>query len=246
MIKKVLLILLSVVTVYATEANIEMLTEHYPPYNMKVDGKLTGSSVELLDVMLKKMNSSQTIKDVKLTNWSRAYNKTLKTKNSVLFTTTRTELREDLFKWVGPIQSAEVGLIALKSKNIKINDDKDLDTYKIGTVLEDVGEQLLIKRGVSKKNLQYLSGENAINLSFSKMERGRIDMFSYNTTVAFANAKKNGFDSNKYEVVYTLKKGEVYFAFNKDTDDAIIQKWQKALDQVKSDGTFNSIIAKYK
>jgi len=36
----------------------------------------------------------------------------------MVFSTTRTKARENLFKWVGPISTTTVGVIALKSKNI--------------------------------------------------------------------------------------------------------------------------------
>ena len=51
---------------------IHIFTEHYPPYNFEQNKKLNGLSVEILDAMLKAMNSKQTLDDVKLTNWSRA------------------------------------------------------------------------------------------------------------------------------------------------------------------------------
>ena len=244
--KTLFIILILTVTAYSQPKNyINMLTEHYPPYNMKIDGKLTGMSVEILNEMLKQMQSKQSIGDVKLSNWSRAYTITLKKKNTMLFSTTRTKERELLFKWVGPIKNVDIGLIAPKRKNIKINNISDLNKYIIGTVSKDVGEQLLIKSGVRKKNMQYVSGENAINLSFKKMKRNRIDMFSYNTTVAFENAKDNGLDSNLYEIVYVLEKNALYFAFNLKTDDEVIEKWQKALDQIKQNGTYSKILKKY-
>jgi len=228
-----------------TVDNISMFTEIYPPYNMKEDGKLTGVSVEILDALLKQLNSEQTIKDVVLTNWSRAYSLALKNNNTMVFSTTRTESREPLFKWVGPIVQTKVGAIALKDKHIVINSVKDFNNYKIGAVLKDVGESTLAELGVNSQQVQSVSGENVINLSFLKLQNNRIDIFAYETNAAFENAKKLGFDINKYEIIYTLKEGELYFAFNKNTDDTIIQKWQKALDTIKENGIYDKILLKY-
>ena len=104
--------------------------------------------------VLKEMNSSQTIKDVRLRSWAKSYKVAQKVKNAMVFSTTRTESRENLFKWVGPVATATVGLIALKSKKIIINKVSDFNKYKIGAVLADVGESLLLDAGVSKKNIQ--------------------------------------------------------------------------------------------
>jgi len=227
---------------------IKIYTEHYPPYNMEDEnGNIIGSSVEVLEAVLKELKSTQTIKkDVKLRSWAKSYKVAQKVKNAMVFSTTRTASRENLFKWVGPIATATVGVVALKSKNIAINKVSDLNKYKIGAVLADVGETLLLDKGVDKKNIQYVKGEDAINISFNKMLKNRIDMFAYNLNVAFANAKMAGFDVNKFEIVHTLKVGEQYFAFNKDTDDNVIKSWQNALDTIKKNGTYQKIQNRYK
>ncbi|MFT5662389.1 MAG: polar amino acid transport system substrate-binding protein [Sulfurimonas sp.] len=232
-------------SIFANDS-VKMYTEHYPPYNMKSkEGKLIGSSIEVLDAVLKQMNSSQSIKDVKLRSWAKSYAVAQKINNAMVFSTTRTESREALFKWVGPIATATVGVVAPKSKKIVINKVSDFNKYKVGAVLKDIGEILLLDAGVDKKYIQYVKGEDAINISFNKMKKNRIDMFAYNLNVAFANAKMEGFDIDKYEIVYTLKVGYQYFAFNKNTDDKIIKKWQNALDAIKKDGSYEKIHSKY-
>lgn len=245
--KSILLIISFIISIYASsEQQIKIYTEHYPPYNMKVAGELTGLSVDVLSATLKQMNSNQTKSDIKLTNWSRAYSVVQKVPNSMVFSTTRTKERENLFKWVGPVSQTHIGIIALKDKNIVINKISDLNNYKIGAVLKDVGEQLLLSNGVNKTNIQYVNGVDAINLSFTKMEKGRIDMFVYDTSVALQNAKSEGFDTSKYEIIYSFETADLYFAFNKQTDDKIITKWQNALDAIKQNNIYNEIINKYK
>ncbi len=224
---------------------IDIYTENYPPFNMKENDKLTGISVDILGEILKRTGSTQTLKDVKLTNWSRAYSIAQKKKNSMVFSTTRTKSREKLFKWVGPITETAIGVLAPKDRHIVINSAGELNKYKIGTILKDIGELLLLEAGVDKKQIQSVSGENSIELSFNKMENNRIDMFAYDITVANTNAKKAGIDIDKYENVYSLKKGELYYAFNPATDDLIIEKWQKALEEIKNDGTYEKIRNRY-
>lgn len=245
--KSLFLSIVSFISLFAASLEpINMYTEHYPPYNMETkSGKLSGLSIELLAAMLERMDSKQTIDDVRLMNWKRSYETAKKNKNSMVFSTTRTKSREKFFKWVGPIAEANVGLIALKSKKIDIKDISELKKYKIGAVLGDVGETVLLENGIDKSNIDNVPGEKAIKLSFKKMQGDRIDMFSYNIDVAFANAKQEGYDTDKYEIVYVLKKGQQYFAFNKDTDDEVIKKWQKALDSLKKDGTYKKIYNKY-
>ncbi|MEJ1296140.1 MAG: transporter substrate-binding domain-containing protein [Candidatus Sedimenticola sp. (ex Thyasira tokunagai)] len=128
---------------------------------------------------------------------------------------------------------------------VKVNGIQDLNNYQIGVVLKDIGEQLLLEKGVNKRNIQSISGKNVIDLSFKKMENNRIDLFAYELNVIKYGAKIHGYDPDKYEAVYTLKEGELYYAFNKNTDDKIIQKWQQALDDLKTDGGYQKILNSY-
>jgi polar amino acid transport system substrate-binding protein len=234
-------------SLFSSDINkLRIYTENYPPYNMETNGQLKGMSVDVLNAMLKQMKSTLSIKKVKLTPWARGYKIVLKKQNTMLFSTTRTKQREKLFKWVGPIVATKIGIIAPKSNKIKIDNINDLNKYKIGAVLNDIGEQLLIEQGIDKSHIQSISGKNPIVLNFQKMGKGRIDMFAYEVNVAMYGARSYQIDQQDFEVVHILKKAQLYFAFNKNTDDSIIQTYQKALDTIKSNGIYDKIIKKYK
>jgi len=232
-------------TTFTHATDIKMMTENYPPYNMEVDGKLEGLSVAVLEAMLKQMKSDKSTYDIELLSWSKAYSTAKSKKNSMVFSTTRTKSRENIFKWVGPITKTSVGITALKTKEIKINDVSDLNKYNIGCISKDIGETLLLEAGVPKLNIDSVDGINSLATSFYKLERDKIDMFAYETKVAKYSADLNGFDSDEYEVIYTLENAELYFAFNRLTPDNTIQKWQKALDTIKANGIHEKIIKKY-
>jgi len=239
------LLLILGLTTFASATNIKMMTENYPPYNMEVEGKLQGLSVEVLEAMLKQMNSKKTTYDIELLSWSKAYETAKNHKNTMVFSTTRTKTREKLFKWVGPISKTTIGVVTLKNKNIKINNISDLKKYTIGCVKKDIGETLLLESGIPKKNLKPLDGTNSLATSFYKLERDQIDLFAYETRVTKYSADLNGFDSSEYETVYILKRGELYFAFNRLTSNKIIKKWQDALDAIKANGVYAKILKKY-
>ncbi|WP_320036054.1 ABC transporter substrate-binding protein [Halarcobacter sp.] len=245
--KKIILVILMIVYVQAVEIpKFKIMTENYPPLNMEdKDGNLAGIGVEVFDELLKRVGSSQTKQDFELMPWSRAYNIVQKKKNSVLFSTSRTKEREPLFKWVGPFGYNINGLIARKDSNIKINSLKDLEKYQIGTVLNDVGELMLLNKGISKENLQSVSGKNAILKSIRKLDAKRIDMFSYSIDVAKWAMKANNISFYDYEVVYVLQKLGHYFTFHKDTSDEVVAAFQNALNEMHKDGTLEKIVKKY-
>lgn len=52
--------------------------------------------------------------------------------DAVLFSTTRTEHREDLFKWVGPISDIKAVVLARVDSGIVIKEPIDMAKYRIG------------------------------------------------------------------------------------------------------------------
>lgn len=234
---------------YVSSQNIDdivFITENYPPYNFKMDGKLQGISVELLLLIFQKLNATQSLNDITLKPWARGYNALVKKKNTCLFSAVRTPERENLFKWVGPIAETTISLIARKDQNIIIKSEQDLMHYKIGAVIDDVGEQLLLQAGVKLKNLDRIGGINVIPRSIKKLNKGRFEVWAYVEDVALWGIQKNGFTTSDYEVVYRLGNGALYYAFHESTADTLIKELQGALDELKEEGKLRIIMDKYK
>jgi ABC-type amino acid transport substrate-binding protein len=107
----------------------------------------------------------------------------------------------------------------------------DLRKYRIGVVSKDLSEQLLKEMGIMEKNIDRVaSGET----NLMKLNRGRIDLWNYEASVAKWIISKSGFRVEDYEVVYVLRTElSSHYAFHRDTDDGIIKKFQNALDALK-------------
>ena len=83
--KKLLTTLLILsVTTFIQASEIKMMTENYPPYNMEVDGKLQGLSVDVVEAMLKQMGSKKNKYDIELLSWSKAYDSAKNNKNNMV------------------------------------------------------------------------------------------------------------------------------------------------------------------
>jgi len=225
--------------------DIIFMSENYPPYNFKKDNKVQGISVDILVLMLKKLKSKQSRKDIRILPWARGYHYLQKKPNTALFSTTRTQQREKLFKWVGPILSTRSALLAKKSLNIKIKSIDDIKQYKIGAVRDDIGEQILLNNGVPSTQIENVGGIDALYKLIKMLHRDRFEILSYEKNVGEREIIKMGFDINQYEVVYQFKKSSLYFAFHKDTSDDLISEFQNTLDEIKEDGQYQQIVNKY-
>jgi ABC-type amino acid transport substrate-binding protein len=238
-------VVLSTTSLYAQNLNdLVFITEEYPPFNFTAEGRTQGISTDILLEMLKLAGASQTREDIGSLPWARGYNVALTTEDVLLYSTTRTAARENLFKWVGPIIRSKIVLFARKDRNLALSSIDDINQMKlrVGVVLNDVGEQTLLELGVKRNGIYRFN--KGIHLA-EMLEKGRIDLLAYGNLVTLWNLKSLGFNPSDYEAIYTLKEAEYYYALNRKTDDQIINQLQKALDHLKESGRVAAIIKGY-
>jgi polar amino acid transport system substrate-binding protein len=234
-------------SIAAAQQPFTIMTESNPPFNFEKDGEVHGISADLLLLVMEKAGHPVKRSDIQIMPWPRAYQEVQEKPGTVLFSMARTEQRENLFKWMGPIQELTIGLVAPKSKKIVINTPDDAKKYRIGTIRDGAPEQLAITAGFDESLLDRIADPV---LNIKKLAADRIDMFAFNVPAIFYMMIQEGMNPDDYEVVFPLKKTALYYAFHKDTDAAVIEKMNQALaDLKKPDNTgqspYDQIIKKY-
>ncbi|MGL1932924.1 MAG: transporter substrate-binding domain-containing protein [Desulfotalea sp.] len=218
--------------------DFKIMTEEYPPYNYTDNGKITGLSTDVVLAIAKKIGHPT---DMKMLPWARAYGLIQKGSGQILFSMTRTEARESLFKWVGPVAKNKWVFFAKKGSNISISSLDDAKKVgKIGTYKDDATESFLKEQGF-KNNVSVINDDKNI----PKLMAGRIDLWIVGEIQGIYKAKKQNM-SGDLEKVFDVKDTELYIAFSKDTADVDVEKWQTALDEMKADGSYDAILKKYK
>lgn len=219
-----------------------LMTEEYPPFNFQDGAALKGISVDLMDAMLKKIGSKLTGKDIQLMPWAQGYKQVQEREKTCLFATTRSAARENLFKWVGPIAPARIAVLAKKDKGIKIASASDLAKYKIGVVREDIGDQLIVKAGVPDGQIDRTAKPDA---NAKKLDMGRVDLWAYDETVAKWVIKSSGLKPEDFETIFVLEEAQLFYAFNKNTPDAVIKIFQGALNDLNASGAYQGVLDRY-
>ena len=230
-------ILLTIFNFFIFSQDLLVFTEESPPLNYTKDGKLDGQAVEIVKEIMKRIG-----KEYKITvaPWARGYNDLLSKDNVVLFSTTRTDEREKLFKWVGPVGINQWRFYAKKGSGIKINSLEDAKKVKaIGTYIDDVREKFLINEGF--QNLESVS-ENHLNVK--KLTTKRINLW-ISGIGADDVCKKAGIDPKEIESVFVVKEMKLYIAFSLSIKDEVIKEWKDAYDSIKTDGTLKKINDKW-
>ena len=152
------------------------------------------------------------------------------------------EDRRPNFKNIGPILNKNYKLYGRSNKSFNIENLDDAKVYnRISTVLNDVREVFL--RENEFKNLTYY------NKHYKGLEAllvGKTTLWASSDWEKKINLKKLNKDTNLIKPVFILFNKSNYILFNKDTDPQIIKNWNKALRQIKTDGTIEIIAKKWR
>lgn len=229
----------------AANDEIRIVTEELPPYNMTLDGKLTGLSTEVVRAVLKEIGVQASIQSMP---WARAYDIALNTENVLIYSITRTAQREHLFKWVGVVAPVDWYLYARPDSGITLSELDDARRYQIATVKEDAGEQYLLSKDfVVGKNLQ---SNNKYAYNYEKFKLGRVDLWISIELNARYLIRQAGDDPEKVAVpvlkLPDLGEGVgLHMAFSPQTSDAVVERFRKGLETIRSNGTYDAIAKRW-
>lgn len=222
--------------------DLRYFTEQYPPYNYKADGRLQGLMIDTWEELWDEMGADLDRTDIVHAPWARGYHELLTWPGTALAVMTYTEERAEIMKMIGPLVEVRFVLFARKDANIEIDSLDDATDYVIGTVRDDIGEQLLVSGGVDVGQLERVEGpETAAKM----LEAERIDMWSYQEDVARFQMREQGLDVDEYEAVYVVDRGQLMAAFHNETPEPLISDFQTALDSLKREGTIDELIEEH-
>lgn len=228
-----ILVLLSVSSSFA--AGLTIYTEDSPPFQFTKDGKITGVASDVFSAMMAKSGVEHTHEMVP---WKRAYEGAKDIANTCVYSTTETESRMPLFKWVGPIVSNDWVVMATNESAVKATKLEDLKGLTIGGYNGDAVAEFLKKEG-------YKVDEAANDQqNVKKLAGGRIDVWATSDVVGPYLAKVEGVSNLKK--LFTFKSTVMSLACNKSVSDEIIGKLKAALKAIEADGTIAKIKANYK
>jgi len=236
------LIALLVISIPAHAAGLRIITEISPPLNYTDDGTETGKPMgQAVDIVMEIQKRAGDTTPIEVMPWARGYDLIQKESNVVLFSTTRTPARESLFQWIGPVGTNEWVFVTKKGSSVKADSLEDAKKVgSIGAYKNDAREAFLKEQGFT--NLD--SADDTVTL-MKKTLSGRNDLWLTDKQEYVDLAKSQKIDPSELSVVMSVKKTELALALSKGVDAGILEKWQKAFADMKADGTYDKILAKW-
>lgn len=224
--------------VTGTELLINTLEE--PPGSFtKNSGELTGISVDVVKEIQKRLGNTDSIK---VLPWARTYQNVLKHPNVVAFTATRTKERENKFHWITKITRSRYAFFIRTGDQIsitKIDDAKKLEA--VGVMRSSVWEQHLKSKGFT--NLDMVATHE---LNVKKLLAKRIPAIYFASAALLKVCSDNGLDYSKIYPIASTRTVEAYLIMSKNgTSMKQVNQWTQAAQEMKKDGTFESIAKKW-
>ncbi len=238
-IKTVILLLALCQPVVAKQYTV--LTEQLAPVHFEENGEVKGIATEIVQAIFKEANLEPKIE---VYPWKRAYSMALKEKNTFIYTINRTEKREDLFKWIGPILPKETNLYKLKSRtDIQIKSIDDVKNYTTAVILGHSLTAKLLSHG-------FIEGKELITTIGKKQQvklflKGNADLITGNQYTIYNSLKAVGVSMSEIEPVFLITRQGYYLGANKNTDDTVINQLEQANEKIQNSDLISELIQKY-
>lgn len=219
-----------------------LLTENFPPYNMASNDKnfaqednIRGIAAELVREMFRRTGIpySMTLRFP----WDRIYKLALSNPGYGVFVTARLPEREEAFKWVGPLGPDDWIMLARADSPITLENLDQARPYRIGAYKGDAIAQSLADRDM-RPMLALRDQDNA-----RKLLDGQIDLWATGDPAGRYLARLDGV--NGLKTVLRFNSAELFLALNKDTPQAVVERLQRALDEMRRDGFVEQVFARY-
>ncbi|KZM45711.1 hypothetical protein OA92_00400 [Marinomonas sp. SBI22] len=216
----------------AAETFLHVLTEDWRPYNYEDKGEIKGQST---DIVVKVLDRAGIDYKITLYPWSRAYRIAQRKENVLIYTIVRMPLREDMFIWSRPLATKDVSSLFKLSdrEDINLTNLEEAKRYKLGVIKDSMG-YLYLKNHDFSVSLVPVSTEQKLNMDH--LLKGYVDLVAASDKSFTHITKQMGVDPDALTKAMTLFEFSPYMAFSLGTSQEIIDKVNKAYDELVEEG----------
>ncbi len=214
--------------VQATE--LLLFTEENPPLNFSRGGEPTGFATQIIEQLARRTGDAVRIE---LVPWTRGYGKAMKERNVGVFTTARIPERERLFQWVGPLTQTRNRFYTRKGSGLRIDSLAVAQASRLVLPRQWYSYEYLAAKGFD--NIYTVTSAEKMMQMFNQ---GRTDLLAVSDIALPELLAMVGMTPDQVEPQLVFLQHESYLAFSPTTDQAVVARWQAALDELKRDGGF--------
>ncbi len=219
--------------------SLSYITEEFKPYNYQEKGVAKGVSIDLLKMVWNELDIAE--QPIHFMPWARGYETAITQPGTVLFATTKTEERKDMFRWAGPIAYSRTVMIGLRDRSISIQKPEDLNGYIVGVIRDYPAQSLLAQYD----SLIRIDVSANFEMCLNKLEMGRVDLISTEETAFFKALNEMNKKPEQFETAWLVSDTTSHFAFNRKTSPLTVERFQRALDVVMKTPEYKKMYDSY-
>jgi polar amino acid transport system substrate-binding protein len=205
----------------------------YPPFEQGKEGNYEGFDVELMEAVAEKIGRTAEFQD---TSFDTIFRDLAQGRfEAVASATTITDEREETVDFTNPYYFSEQAIL-LKEGAEKIEDAEGLSGLTVGVQQGTTGEEFVEEEVDAGEMRSYPQGPDAVNA----LKSGVLDAVVIDIPVA-----ENAVESGGVEVSAAIPTEEAYGFVVPQGEEELLEEMNKALDELKSDGTFTEIYEKW-
>jgi polar amino acid transport system substrate-binding protein len=205
----------------------------YPPFEQGKEGNYTGFDIELMEAIAEKLDRKAEFQD---TSFDTIFRDLAQGRfEAVASATTITDEREETVDFTNPYYFSEQAIL-VKEGGDKIEDAKELSGLTVGVQQGTTGEEFVEEQGDADEVRPYPQGPDAVNA----LKSGVLDAVVIDIPVA-----ENAVESGGVEVSAAIPTEESYGFVVPQDEEELLNEMNKALEELKDDGTFTQIYEKW-
>lgn len=214
-----------------------VFTTHLPPFTVETGPDTPGALVEVVKEMGRRMALDN---PVEYLPWARAQFQTQKQPRSVVLPLTRTPEREEAFHWMVRLYRQNFVFIGKRDNPIRVDDLDDVRKRRIVVLRASPNAVQLRQHGVPN----YIEA-NTVDDMVRMLRNDMVDAIYGGEAICLYVLAKIGIERPELKVSRPLESGDIWLGASPDLGEADAQRWQKAMAQLRADGTYSKILLKY-
>jgi polar amino acid transport system substrate-binding protein len=205
----------------------------YPPFEMGKAPNYEGYDVELMEAVAEKLGRTAEFQD---TSFDTIFRDLAQGRfEAVASATTITDEREETVDFTNPYYFSEQAIL-VKEGGDKIEDVEGLSGLTVGVQQGTTGEEFVEEEADADEMRSYPQGPDAVNA----LKSGVLDAVVIDIPVA-----ENAVEAGGVEVSAAIPTEESYGFVVPQGEEELLDEMNKALEELKDDGTFTEIYEKW-
>jgi polar amino acid transport system substrate-binding protein len=221
----------------AAGVRLRLLSEEFPPINFTEAGQPSGLAVEIVRHVMLRLGQ---VVPIEFLPWARAYRDAQGREPVALFSAARIAEREKLFQWAGPIVTFYSSFYARAGTERLKRFDDARHAEDVLVVRDWYTAQQLASQGF--QNLRYVSDPIQ---GLRMLLAGRSSLFATERISMPSTLQSAGIEPGALAEVYTYASSDGYIAFSPGTPKRVVAAWQREIDAMKRDGSFQAIYKRW-